>query len=61
VSNTENIKATIITMLSSVIVLLGIMLVGFFRQRHQRLNMFGLIQLLWDQVRWWNLSLVAYD
>jgi len=55
VSNTENTKATIITMLSSDIVLLVIMLVGFFRQRPQGVNMLGLIQLLWTQGIIWLL------
>ena len=58
-SNTEHGKATIIAMLSSYILLLVIMLVGFFRQRPEGVNMSGLIQLLWSQVRWWRLSLVV--
>jgi hypothetical protein len=56
--NIESNKLALIVMLAADILLVLIMLHGLLRLRDRAGGMFGLVRLLWKQVRWWPVLVV---
>jgi hypothetical protein len=55
----ETTKPTVIGSLTTDIALLFIMLIGLLRMRLKAGSVFGLADILWKQVQWWQFSLAV--